>query len=46
MISDPNAYELMASYNQWMNQNLYTICAQIPDQKRKENLGAFFESCM
>ncbi|WP_446393079.1 DinB family protein [Coleofasciculus sp. E1-EBD-02] len=43
-MSDPNGYELMASYNQWMNQKLYAICAQIPDQKRKENLGAFFDS--
>ena len=37
-------YETMAEYNQWMNQKLYAICAEIPDEKRKENLGAFFKS--
>ncbi|AFZ34015.1 DinB family protein [Stanieria cyanosphaera PCC 7437] len=37
-------YETMAQYNQWMNQKLYQICADIPDSKRKENLGAFFKS--
>lgn len=37
-------YELMATYNQWMNQKLYAVCATIPDQKRKEDLGAFFRS--
>jgi uncharacterized damage-inducible protein DinB len=37
-------YETMARYNQWMNQKLYQICADIPDSKRKENLGAFFKS--
>jgi uncharacterized damage-inducible protein DinB len=39
-----NYYELMADYNHWMNQKLYAICAEIPDEKRKENLGAFFKS--
>jgi uncharacterized damage-inducible protein DinB len=37
-------YEMMADYNYWMNQKLYAICAEIPDEKRKENLGAFFQS--
>ena len=37
-------YETMAYYNQWMNQKIYTICDQIPEQKRKEDLGAFFKS--
>jgi uncharacterized damage-inducible protein DinB len=37
-------YETMAEYNQWMNQKLYAICAEIPDEKRQENLGAFFKS--
>lgn len=27
-----------------MNQKLYAICNEIPDEKRKENLGAFFKS--
>ena len=37
-------YETMAEYNQWMNQKLYGICAEIPEEKRQENLGAFFKS--
>ncbi|MBW4605233.1 MAG: DinB family protein [Calothrix sp. FI2-JRJ7] len=39
-----NNYEVMAQYNHWMNQKLYAICAEIPDSKRKEDLGAFFKS--
>lgn len=39
-----NYYSTMAQYNQWMNQKIYTICAEIPENKRKENLGAFFKS--
>jgi hypothetical protein len=39
-----NHYIAMAQYNQWMNQNLYAICAEIPDAKRNEDLGAFFKS--
>lgn len=34
----------MAEYNHWMNQKLYKICAEVPDVKRRENLGAFFKS--
>ncbi|MGF1490321.1 MAG: DinB family protein [Prochloraceae cyanobacterium] len=41
---DRNYYEMMANYNQWMNQKLYKICAEIPDEKRKEDRGAFFKS--
>jgi uncharacterized damage-inducible protein DinB len=37
-------YETMAEYNEWMNQKLYAICAEITDKKRKEDLGAFFKS--
>jgi uncharacterized damage-inducible protein DinB len=37
-------YQLMAEYNCWMNQNLYSVCSVIPDEKRKQNLGAFFKS--
>lgn len=39
-----NHYQLMAEYNRWMNRNLYTVCALIPDEKRKADLGAFFKS--
>jgi hypothetical protein len=41
---EQNYYETMAAYNAWMNQKLYAICADISDEKRKENLGAFFQS--
>lgn len=34
----------MAEYNHWINQKLYAICAEIPDVKRREDLGAFFKS--
>lgn len=34
----------MANYNRWMNQKIYAICAEISDEKRSENLGAFFKS--
>lgn len=34
----------MASYNRWMNERLYAVCAKLTDDKRKENLGAFFKS--
>ena len=34
----------MAEYNHWMNQKIYTVCAEIPDDKRREDLGAFFKS--
>lgn len=37
-------YTTMASYNQWMNQRLYALCADIPDSTRKADVGAFFKS--
>lgn len=37
-------YTVMADYNQWMNQKLYAICAEIPDSQRKKDYGAFFKS--
>lgn len=39
-----NYATLMAEYNQWMNQKLYSVCSEIPDDKRKADLGAFFKS--
>jgi uncharacterized damage-inducible protein DinB len=39
-----NNFELMARYNQWMNEKLYQVCAVIPDKERKKDLGAFFRS--
>lgn len=36
--------QTMARYNQWMNQKLYAVCANIPDGDRKQDRGAFFKS--
>lgn len=36
--------QVMADYNQWMNRRLYAICAEISDQERKHDRGAFFKS--
>lgn len=41
---DGSYYQLMAEYNLWMNQKIYAICSNIPDEKRKQDLGAFFKS--
>jgi uncharacterized damage-inducible protein DinB len=35
---------LMAEYNQWMNEKVYRACAELPDEVRKEDRGAFFGS--
>lgn len=40
----PTYYELMADYNHWMNQKLYCICAEISDETRRDDRGAFFKS--
>ena len=34
----------MARYNQWMNQQLYELCATLSDADRKQDRGAFFNS--
>ena len=39
-----NYYELMAEYNLWMDGKIYNICQEIPDKKRKKDMGAFFKS--
>ncbi|MDV3239913.1 MAG: DinB family protein [Gammaproteobacteria bacterium] len=35
---------LQASYNHWMNERLYAVCAALSDAERKRDLGAFFRS--
>lgn len=37
-------FQLMARYNRWMNQNLFSVCADIPDVDRRKDMGAFFKS--
>jgi uncharacterized damage-inducible protein DinB len=39
-----NYYTAISNYNQWMNQKLYAVCADIPDVDRKSDRGAFFKS--
>jgi uncharacterized damage-inducible protein DinB len=41
---DKTGFELMARYNQWMNEKIYAVCADIPDAARRKDLGAFFKS--
>src|SRR5690606_15862552 len=34
----------MAAYNRWMNEKLYAVCAELTDEERKADRGAFFKS--
>lgn len=34
----------MAAYNRWMNERVYAACAQLSDEQRKQDRGAFFGS--
>ncbi len=34
----------MAAYNRWMNDRLYSVCAELTDDERKADVGAFFGS--
>jgi uncharacterized damage-inducible protein DinB len=34
----------MGRYNRWMNERLYALCAELPDEERKRDRGAFFRS--
>ncbi|HEY9845385.1 MAG TPA: DinB family protein, partial [Candidatus Caenarcaniphilales bacterium] len=43
-MSPQNHFELMARYNQWMNEKLYQVCADISDEERQKDLGAYFKS--
>lgn len=37
-------FRTMCRYNHWMNEKLYDVCEAIPDEVRKQDLGAFFRS--
>lgn len=41
---DLQIFEKHGTYNTWMNEQILTACEDIPDAKRKEDLGAFFGS--
>jgi uncharacterized damage-inducible protein DinB len=36
--------ELMARYNRWINERLYALLSELPDDERKRDRGAFFGS--
>lgn len=37
-------FQTLARYNAWMNGKLYAVCAQMPDDERKQDRGAAFKS--
>ena len=37
-------FQTMALYNRWMNQRIYDCCADLSDEERKRDRGAFFKS--
>jgi len=37
-------FELMASYNKWLNEQFYQLTSELPQQKRDKDQGAFFGS--
>ena len=37
-------FRTLARYNRWMNERLYAVCAEMPDDGRKQDRGAFFKS--
>jgi uncharacterized damage-inducible protein DinB len=43
-LPDPELYQTFARYNQWMNQKVYAVCAEIDDVERRRDRGAFFKS--
>jgi uncharacterized damage-inducible protein DinB len=40
----PEHCSAMARYNCWMNEKLYAVASQMPDDERKRDQGAFFKS--
>lgn len=39
-----NLLRLQADHNHWMNERLYAVCADMRDEERRRDLGAFFRS--
>jgi len=44
MLDLTTQYAALARYNTWMNQRLYGLAAELSDEERKRDLGAFFKS--
>lgn len=43
-MTSPDWARTMARYNRWMNERLVALCAELPDEERKRDRGAFFQS--
>nr|WP_319384436.1 DinB family protein [uncultured Roseibium sp.] len=41
---DPGLYQRFAAYNSWMTEKAYAAAAQMSDEERKADKGAFFKS--
>ena len=41
---DPGLYQRLAAYNGWMTEKAYAAAAQMSDEERKADKGAFFKS--
>jgi uncharacterized damage-inducible protein DinB len=41
---DTNYCQLMAAYNQWMNEKLFVVCSALSDEILFQDRGAFFKS--
>ncbi|NES68045.1 MAG: hypothetical protein F6K24_23780 [Okeania sp. SIO2D1] len=39
-----NYFQRLSQYSQWMNEKIYQACASIPDEMRREDKRAFFNS--
>jgi uncharacterized damage-inducible protein DinB len=39
-----DSLRMMAGYNRWMNEKLYSVCARLSDEERKRDREAFFRS--
>lgn len=43
-MTDPEQCQTFAAYNAWMNEKVYACAAQLSDDERKRDRGAFFRS--
>ncbi|NOU21979.1 MAG: damage-inducible protein DinB [Methyloglobulus sp.] len=41
---DQNQFELLADYNRWMNEKIYSTCSHLSDSELMADRGAFFKS--
>jgi uncharacterized damage-inducible protein DinB len=43
-MATPTSFNMMAQYNHWMNERLYALCADLDEETRRADRGAFFQS--